>query len=390
MGLGDGAVVGTTQLINNGSPAARWNLVIIGDGYKASELAQFHTNADDVVTSLFGTAPFNDPGGPFTAPMSNAINVYRIDVSSTDSGADDPMACGGTGASPATYFDASFCNGGVRRLLVCNAGNVIATVNAQVPQWHAILVLVNSTVYGGGGGSVATASLAPGALEVALHELGHSAFGLADEYEYWAGCGTDTTHNNHPAGEPGEVNVTATLSPLKWGSLVSGGAPIPTTSNANCAVCDPQGNPVSAATIGAFEGAHYYHCGAWRPQFNCKMRALGHPFCAVCQDRIRSVLGPFRPRRRLRDIFEIIDRWVIHRPQDWVVDPSPMDLSRFARIAQRVRAEGAEDDLSELIGRIGSMTEPEVRTALLRVKTQASRLEAAASTLEAALKGKRG
>ena len=390
MGLGDGAVVGTTQLINNGSPSARWNLVIIGDGYKASELAQFHTNANDVVNSMFATQPFNDPGGLFTAPLANAINVYRIDVSSTDSGADDPVACGGTGAMPATYFDSRFCNSGTRRLLVCNSANVIAAVSAAVPQWHAILVLVNSTVYGGGGGAVATSSLAPGALEVALHELGHSAFGLADEYEYYLGCGVDVSNNNHPAGEPGEPNVTATLSPLKWASFVTGGAAIPTSTNANCAVCDPQGNPVGAGTVGAFEGAHYYHCGAWRPQFNCKMRALGHPFCAVCQDRIRDVLGPFRPRRDRWRIYELIDRWLIHRPQDWVVDPSPMDLSRFARLAQRVRAEGAEDDLSDLISRAQSMSETEVRTALLRIKSQASRLEAAASTLEAALKGKRG
>jgi hypothetical protein len=387
MGLGDGAVVGTTQIVNSGPPSQRWNLVIVGDGYQQAELGQFATNAQDVVNALFAAAPFSDPGGLFSSPLTSAVNVFRVDVRSTDSGADDPVACGGPGTAAATYFDASFCNGGIRRLLLTNSANVIATVNAEVPQWHAILVLVNSTVYGGGGGAVATSSLAPGALEIALHELGHSAFGLADEYEYWAGCGVDTDRNNHPAGEPSQPNVTTILSPLKWQAHVTPGTAIPTTANANCAVCDPQGNPVAAASVGAFEGAHYYHCDAWRPQFDCKMRALGRDWCAVCQDHIRDVLAPFRPRPRIFDILDRIERiWQIRRPGDWVVDPAPWDLSRFARVMNRGRGE-LEEDLGTLITRLDAMGEAEMRTTLLRLRAHAARLEATAATIEAKLSG---
>lgn len=391
MGLGDGAVVGTSLIVDHGPPTDRWNLVIVGDGYRQAELAQFATNAQDVVTALFAAPPFSDPGGLLFPPLTSAINVYRVDVRSTDSGADDPAACGGSGATAATFFDSSFCNSGIRRLLLANAANVIATVNAQVPQWHAILLLVNSSVYGGGGGAIATASLAPGALEIALHELGHSAFGLADEYEYWAGCGVDTNRNNHPAGEPFEVNVTTTLTPLKWSSLVTSGTAIPTTSNANCAVCDPQGNPVAATTVGAFEGAHYYHCDAWRPQFDCKMRALNHDWCAVCRKRIRTVLGPFRPRPPIWDILERLEEVLIRRfPHDWVVDPAPFDLTRTAQIVQRVARSGRpmEDELSTVLTAIESMSEGDVRQSLLKVRSQIARLEAAASTLEAALKSR--
>jgi hypothetical protein len=392
MGFGDGAVVGTTQIVDNGSPADRWNLVIVGDGYQAGELGQFATNAQDVVDALFAAPPFNEPGGLFTGPLTSAVNVFRVDVSSTDSGADDPALCGGPGTVAATYFDSRFCNSGVRRLLLANTANVITTINTEVPQWHAILVLVNSTVYGGGGGQIATASLAPGALEIALHELGHSAFGLADEYEYWAGCGTDTDRNNHPVAEPSEVNVTATLAPLKWQAFVTAGTPVPTTTNANCAVCDPQGNPVAATAVGAFEGAHYYHCGAWRPQFNCKMRALGFDWCAVCRDRIRDVLAPFRRRMRIWDIFDRLDRLDrIPRPGDWVSDPAPWDLSRFARVANRVRGgDPVEEDLGTLLARLDTMGEGEMRTALLRIRAHQARLDATVSTIEAALAGKRG
>ena len=36
-------------------------------------------------------------------------------------------------------------------------------------------------------------------------------------------------------------------------------------------------------------------CGCYRPEFNCRMRALGNPFCAVCQKVIVHHLTPFLP-----------------------------------------------------------------------------------------------
>ena len=206
-----------------------------------------------------------------------------------------PHLCGGSGATPRTYFDASFCNSGVQRLLVVNSGTAITVADAQVPAHHAVMVIVNSTVYGGSGGPVACFSLAANASEIGIHEMGHSAFGLADEYESYLGCGVDTDRNNHPAVEPAEPNVTVNSNrdTIKWRDLVGSATAMPTTHNANCSNCDPQPNPVASATVGAFEGAHYYHCGAFRPQFNCRMRVLGNPFCAVCERRIRTIFQPF-------------------------------------------------------------------------------------------------
>jgi hypothetical protein len=70
---------------------------------------------------------------------------------------------------------------------------------------------------------------------------------------------------------------------------------VPTTQNADCTKCDPQLSPVPDGTIGAFEGAHYYHCGAYRPEFNCRMRQLGHPYCVVCRKRIVDLISPYLP-----------------------------------------------------------------------------------------------
>jgi hypothetical protein len=282
-------VLGTTKIVDNGPPARRWNLVILGDGYRSTEMNQYNADVQRVVNALLSTSPFDR--------LRNAINVYRVNVTSTDSGADDPASCGGTGTAARTYFDASFCNNGIRRLLLVNNTTVINTANAQVPQWTVLMVIVNSAVYGGAGGAVATLSVAGGAEEIAIHEIGHTAFGLADEYEYYQGCGVDTDRNNHPASEPAEPNVTISTdrATLKWRSLVAASTPIPTTRNSNCAQCDPQASPVPTGTVGLFEGAHYYHCSAFRPDFNCKMRALGPPFCGVCRRRIDETLAPYAP-----------------------------------------------------------------------------------------------
>jgi hypothetical protein len=289
MTTSDGNVAGVTKIVDHGPDNARWNLVIMGDGYQTGQLTQYHNDVQSLVTTLFATAPFGD--------LQHAINVHRVDVSSTDAGADDPTACGGSGVTPRTYFDASFCNGGIQRLLEVNTTTALSVAANQVPQFHMAMVLVNSSIYGGSGGSVAVFSLAAGANEIGLHEMGHTAFGFADEYEYYAGCGIDTDRNRHPATEPVQPNVTinADRATNKWRDLVAASTAMPTTTNADCSKCDPQANPVSASTVGAFEGAHYYHCGAYRPQYTCRMRALNNPYCAVCQRVIRQKLTPFLP-----------------------------------------------------------------------------------------------
>jgi hypothetical protein len=289
MGSSDGRVIGTTKIVDHGDDAERWNLVIVSEGYREEELPQFERDAQSFVDVLAATPPFDE--------LMPAINVHRVDVASTDSGADNPAACGGDDAVPATFFDASFCNQGVQRLLVVDDLGVFNVVNEQVPEHRMILVIVNSTVYGGSGGSVAVFSLAAGANEIALHEMGHTAFGLADEYEYFQGCGAETDHDHHDAVEPAEPNVTVNSdrATIKWASLIDAATPVPTTSNADCSQCDPQPSPVPAGTVGAFEGAHYFHCGAFRPAFDCRMRNIVQPFCPVCQQRIRDTISPFLP-----------------------------------------------------------------------------------------------
>ncbi len=286
MGTGDGHVVGTTKVVDHGSPAVRWNIAILADGYQATEQAKFHTDVGNFVNTLKSTPPYGD--------VWCGINVFRIDVVSNQSGADDPTACGGTGATVATYFDATFCTAGIQRLLTVNNSTVINVVNAQVPQAHVMVVIVNTSEYGGSGGGVATFSTAPSASDIGIHETGHTAFGFADEYDYWADC-SESGHDHYTGGEPGQPNVTISTNraTLKWGGLVAASTALPTMANPDCTKCDGRASTVPGGTVGAFEGAIYNKCGAYRPEYNCKMRQLAQPFCAVCRQVIRQHLNPY-------------------------------------------------------------------------------------------------
>lgn len=285
MTTADGAVLGTTQIFGTAPANRAFNIVLLADGFTAAQQNDFNTACAGFVTAVQATRPFDE--------LLPAINVFRVNVRSTDTGADDPVSGGGTGATARTYFDSTFGGNGIRRLLICNNTTALTVAAAQVPQFTVVLVVVNSQIYGGSGGSIATFSLAPGAMEIALHETGHTAFGLADEYAYYAG-GNETGHDHHPLFEPTEPNVTtnSNRNTLKWRWAVASSTAVPTMSNPNCAVVDPRPSTVPAGTVGLFEGARYYHCGGYRPEYDCKMRALGLDFCRVCRQVITNRISP--------------------------------------------------------------------------------------------------
>jgi IgA Peptidase M64 len=285
MSPADGVVLGTTQIFGSAPRGQAFNIVMLADGFTAAQQTDFNDACDDVVTALTATAPFGQ--------VSQSINIFRVNVTSTDSGADDPVAAGGTGAVVATYFDARFGENGLRRLLVCEELTALQVATAQVPEFTVVLVVVNSDIYGGSGGSVGVFSLASGATEIAIHEMGHSAFGLADEYQFYAG-GAEPGREHHPPVEPTEPNVTIDTNrqTVKWAYAISASTAVPTMSNPDCATVDTRPSPVPAGTVGLFEGAHYYHCDAFRAEYNCKMQMLGEPFCRVCQDVIRNRIAP--------------------------------------------------------------------------------------------------
>src|SRR5215204_413843 len=114
MAASDGTVLGLTKVYDEGPASERWNLVLVAEGYTSAQMLDFHADVQDFITHLFNQAPFDEPA------VACAINIYRLDVASNETGADDPMCGdgGGAGTTAATYFDATYCfDGAIRRLL---------------------------------------------------------------------------------------------------------------------------------------------------------------------------------------------------------------------------------------------------------------------------------
>ncbi len=287
MSSSDGHVLGSMKIVDNGPTSDRWNLVIVGDGYRETELTKYHTDVENFLATLRATAPFGE--------LFSGINVFRIDVVSTDSGADDPGCGGGSPVTARTFFDATFCSlfaGRIlERLLTVNTTLAKSVASTHVSLIHQILCIVNASKRGGSGGDIATCSSDPAAALTAIHEMGHSAFGLADEY---GGDGSAT-----PPGEPAVPNVTRNTDRTsnKWRGLISPTTPMPSHCEPSCTAsnCVPPATPPAAGAVGTYEGGFYSNCNVYRPFADCKMRGVSAPFCPVCQGVIRAKLEQFVP-----------------------------------------------------------------------------------------------
>lgn len=254
--------VGSAKIRDVGPDTNRIVIVVMGDGYTAANLSagSFTTHASNLVNAFDGYPPWDE--------YLDAVNVYRVDVESNEAGADgDPTQA----TARDTYLNASFWTSNIERLLSIDAtgrSRAIAAANAQVGPgvWDNIFVLVNSTKYGGAGGSISVSSVHPSSDLIILHEYGHTFAGLADEYE--------SSYPGYPDGD-GEPNVDFDASGpgLKWLPWVESGTPLPTPETATY-----------ANSVGTYEGARYRTTGIYRPWQNCGMRSLGPDFCPICKE----------------------------------------------------------------------------------------------------------
>jgi IgA Peptidase M64/von Willebrand factor type A domain len=304
VGLNNGTVLGATKIVDNGSDLFKYTLVLLSEGYTSADMPQWESDAQVVADFIIATPPFSDDD------LKCALNIYRIDVVSEERGADDPR-CGGDGEGERvkTYFDATFCSSqNVRRTMTVDSTIVLLTALTHVPFFNDSVVIVNSPIYGAAAGTFPVVSKGAGLQDTVVHELGHSSFGLADEYDYYGEC-AEEGHNVYVGFEPSEPNVTMLpgvpgFQLLKWDSLVEQTTDIPTTTKDDCTTCTDPADPNPIADdrlVGAFVGARYHHCGLYRPEFYCRMKDSAAPppgetqpyFCVVCTQTIRDTLAPF-------------------------------------------------------------------------------------------------
>ncbi len=232
--------------------ANRINIVIVPDGYTYAEKALMETHASAAVDSFRNKTPY--------AEHDSFINYTLVYAYSVDSGTDQ-CDCGVIldSAMGTRFPDAGFpCLDSENRCLYyagagCDTNGTANIIEAEqrAPFHDETLVMVNTTRYGGCGGARAVYSAGHSAgVEIAIHELGHSLAGLADEYAYDAACG-----NNG-----GELNTSVDPVDGAWPEWI-----------------DDLGAPR--------EGARYYQSCIYRPLPNCAMRSLFQPFCPVCNQR---------------------------------------------------------------------------------------------------------
>jgi hypothetical protein len=331
MGTQDGSVTGTFYIfpdpINPGPglppsnigpqlPAGGGNsglveIVLLAEGFTSAETPLFVDKCISF-TNWLQKVPWFDVFG-------QALRIGAIQVASNQSGMDD-FRDGGN-LTRATYFDCAMGDWWQSdpNMISYNSGLAADLCNQHFPTMRAAIILVNSRQ--GRANASSPFAVVPvrtqddedgvpvdtsGAgderwMDTILHELGHSLFGLADEYNYWLGCGKDEDRNQVGWGfEPFEPNVTRELnvSNVKWRHLIKPGAP--TAQWDDCEDCPSYDNPFAANadfandSVSLFEGAKNYHCGLFRPAFRCRMRN-GAEFCLVCLEAIYQELRPLLP-----------------------------------------------------------------------------------------------
>lgn len=169
-------------LVHNGNVSNRINVVILGDGFMAHEMPSFISAARNFATAFNDYDPFKQ--------YHKYLNFFTISTPSVESGINNP------GTAPDAYSDQpvlkvnNFYGGtfgtSIHRLVVVTRTALVYDVLASnFPEYDMIVILFNTTFYGGSGGAFATFTLNTNANLVGIHEIGHSFGKLSDEY--WAG-----------------------------------------------------------------------------------------------------------------------------------------------------------------------------------------------------------
>lgn len=252
-------IVDAVKQANRGSIDNRVDLVIVGDGYQAHEMGQFHNDANSIIASFFTYEPF--------ASYEPYFRFSQIEVISNESGVDNDTS---SNIQRDTALDMQYWCSNIERLLCVSVGKAYAAASAA-PDIDQVIAISNSSKYGGAGYPSNNLGTAAGqnsaAAEIAIHEMGHSLGDLADEYTY----GGPTTYNGPELG-PVDVSIYDRTEQLaqnrKWYRWMD-------TSMTGF------DNPIST-----YQGGNYSELGVFRPSPNSMMRSLGRQFNLVSAEQL--------------------------------------------------------------------------------------------------------
>lgn len=299
-------------IFKNGNPHKKVDIVILGDGYAASDMKLFHTDINRLVDRLFSTAPYKERKSDF--------NVWYIEALSMESGIDEPRK----DIWKNNLLSASYNSFDSPRYVLAMDNKVIRDIASLVP-YDQIYLVLNSERYGGGGifNLYSTCYARDTGNNsgwwpeyVFVHEFGHAFAGLGDEY-----YSSFVAYNEfYPLGvDPWEPNVgLISAGEIKWKYLMEPATPVPTpwdkakydSLGAALAVLDRSAenygekyqtiyneremlfrNQQYGKKVGAFEGSGYASEGLYRPYLDCIMFSKSLVgFCPVCKAAIETMI----------------------------------------------------------------------------------------------------
>ena len=301
------------EVVNNGDPSMKVDLLILGDGYTVEEMDRYRAHVEQAAATLFEYEPFTSRRDDF--------NVWAINTPAERSGVSRPRA----GLFRESPLGARYNSFDSERYVLTLQDRAWRDVAAAAP-YDFVLILVNERKYGGGGiynlysTAAAGSSYSP---YLVIHEFGHHFAGLGDEYYT-----SDVAYEDFAGHvEPWEPNITALGDPqqLKWRDLLAEGTPLPTPWEKAAyeqssrerqqrrrelraagaaeeeleALFDEERRLFTemlagqeySGRVGAFEGAMYEASGLYRPTVDCIMFTRDEVgFCPVCARAVERVI----------------------------------------------------------------------------------------------------
>lgn len=256
------------EILISGPTEEKVDLLFVAEGYTPSEMEKFVEDAKKFSSYLFTVEPYKRNKEKF--------NIHAVLSTSAEEGTDVP----GEEIWKNTLLNSSYYTFGTDRYLTTEDYWALMDAVSNSVYDH-LIVLVNTTRYGGGGifnyYSICTAGNKLSG-KVFVHEFGHSFGALGDEYYSSGVAYSDFFPLEY---EPLVPNLTTMVDfDSKWKDMLDPNIPVPTPAIAKY-----------AGKTGVFEGGGYVEKGIYRPAIDCRMKSNdADEFCEVCQRALQRMI----------------------------------------------------------------------------------------------------